>query len=455
MPLTPNPSPRKRGEGSPGDRLTAQLNRGYGYHGGMAKRVVIVGGGFGGLAAARAFARQGAEVTVLDRRNFHLFQPLLYQVATGGLSPGDISSPIRSVFRRRKNVRVLMAEATGLDAERRVLSTDGGDLPYDILVIATGVRHSYFGRDEWEAVAPGLKTIEQGLQIRRKVLSAFERAEACTDPESQRRALTFLVVGAGPTGVELAGAVGELTRRTLRGEYRSIDPAQASIYLVEAGERILPTFSPALSRRAERSLARLGVSILTRHRVTHIEEGRGTLADEGGTREIFADNIFWAAGVEATAFGRIVAETLSAETDRAGRLAVTRDLHLPDHPDIFVIGDLAAFPEPMPGVAQVAMQMGRHCAEVVRRQGQSTSWFRYRDLGSLAVIGRNAAVGEVFGVKVWGWMGWLIWSVIHLMQLVEFENRILVATQWLFNYVTFKRGARLIGNDDASSIRDY
>ena len=418
---------------------------------------MIVGGGFGGLAAARAFARQGAEITLLDRRNFHLFQPLLYQVATGGLSPGDISSPIRSVFRRTKNVKVLMAEAIGLDADQKLLRTDAGDLPYDTLVIATGVRHSYFGRDEWEELAPGLKTIEHGLQIRRKVLSAFEQAEACSDEGERRRALTFLIVGGGPTGVELAGAVGELTRRTLRGEYRAIDPAQASVYLAEAGERILPAFPPELAVRAEHSLERLGVTVLCQHRVTEMEEGRCTLAHEGGTREIEADNLFWAAGVEASALGRIVAEALGAETDRVGRLVVTRDLHVPGHPDVFVIGDVAAFPEPLPGVAQVAMQMGRHTASVVRQreQGQPPSAFRYRDLGSLAVIGRNAAVGQVFGRSVWGWFGWLIWSFIHLMQLVEFENRILVATQWLFNYLTFKRGARLIGNDDTSSIKDY
>lgn len=422
----------------------------------MAKRVVVVGGGFGGLATAQAFARRGDQVTVVDRRNFHLFQPLLYQVATGGLSPGDISSPIRSVFRRRKNVRVLMAEATGLDSSRRVLITDAEELPYDTLVIATGVRHSYFGQDAWEDVAPGLKTIEQGLQIRRKVLSAFERAEACSDVEAQRRALTFVVVGGGPTGVELAGAVGELTRRTLRGEYRSIDPAQARIFLVEAGDRILPSFPDRLAARAEESLARLGVSVRTRHRVVHVEEGKVLLATGETTSELHADNIFWAAGVEASAFGATVAEALGAETDRAGRLKVTETLHIPEHPDIFVIGDLAVFPQPLPGVAQVAMQMGRHVADVVRARdlGRDAGAFRFRDLGSLAVIGRNAAVGQVFGLAVWGWFGWLIWSVIHLMQLIEFENRVLVATQWLFNYLTFKRGARLIGSDD-SSIRDY
>lgn len=416
-----------------------------------------MGGGFGGLAAARAFARHGADVTLLDRRNFHLFQPLLYQVATGGLSPGDISSPIRSVFRRTKNVKVLMAEATGLDPDQKLLRTDAGELPYDTLVIATGVRHSYFGRDEWEELAPGLKTIEHGLQIRRKVLSAFEQAEACSDEEERRRTLTFLIVGGGPTGVELAGAVGELTRRTLRGEYRAIDPAQASVYLVEAGERILPAFPSELARRAEHSLERLGVTVLSQHRVTSMGEGRCTLEHEGVTREIEANNLFWAAGVEASALGRLVAEALGAETDRVGRLVVTHELHVPSHPDIFVIGDVAAFPEPLPGVAQVAMQMGRHTATVVRQreQGQPPSPFRYRDLGSLAVIGRNAAVGQVFGRSVWGWFGWLIWSFIHLMQLVEFENRILVATQWLFNYLTFKRGARLIGNDDTSSIKDY
>lgn len=423
----------------------------------MARRVVIVGGGFGGLSAARAFARQGAEVTLLDRRNFHLFQPLLYQVATGGLSPGDITSPIRSVFRRNKNVKVLMTEATGLDPVQKILRTEAGDLPYDTLVVATGVRHSYFGKDAWEDLAPGLKTIEHGLQIRRKVLSAFELAEASPDEASRRRALTFVIVGAGPTGVELAGAVGELTRRTLRGEYRSIDPAEAKIYLVEAGERILPSFRPELAAHAEKSLRKLGVEVLCGHRVTGMDEGRCTLESPSGPLEIEAENLFWAAGVEAGAFGKLVAEALGAETDRAGRIKITSELSVPDHPDVFVIGDLAAYPEPLPGVAQVAMQMGKHAAAVVRQreQGRAAAAFRYRDLGSLAVIGRNAAVGEVSGVRVWGWVGWLIWSLIHLMQLVEFENRLLVATQWLFNYLTFKRGARLIGGDDTSSIRDY
>jgi len=423
----------------------------------MARRVVIVGGGFGGLSAARAFARQGAEVTLLDRRNFHLFQPLLYQVATGGLSPGDITSPIRSVFRRKKNVKVLMTEATGLDPVQKLLRTEAGDLPYDVLVIATGVRHSYFGQDRWEELAPGLKTIEHGLQIRRKVLSAFERAEAIADEASRKRALTFVIVGAGPTGVELAGAVGELTRRTLRGEYRSIDPSEASISLIEAGDRILPSFRAELAAHAEKSLRRLGVDVLCRHRVTEMLEGSCRLESQEGIREIEADNLFWAAGVEAGAFGKLAADTLDAKTDRVGRIEITPQLNVPGHPDVFVIGDLAAYPEPMPGVAQVAMQMGKHCAKVVHQReiGQEPEAFRYRDLGNLAVIGRNAAVGEVFGVRVWGWVGWLIWSVIHLMQLVEFENRLLVATQWLFNYLTFKRGARLIGGDDTSSIRDY
>lgn len=414
----------------------------------MANRVVIIGGGFGGLSAARAFAKRGADVTIVDRRNFHLFQPLLYQVATGGLSPGDISSPIRSVFRKSKQVRVLMAEATGLDPDAKVVHTTEGELPYDTLVVATGVRHSYFGRDEWEAQAPGLKTIEHGLKIRGRVLAAFEQAEA----DVLDRPTTFMIVGAGPTGVELAGAIGELTRRTLRGEFRATDPSRTAIYLVEAGDRVLSGFRPSLSRRAVTRLSKLGVTVLCGHLVTDLAAGLATVVAPEGPREMVVDHVFWAAGIEASAFGRVVAEATGAETDRVGRLVVTPNLHLPSYSDIYVIGDLAAFPTPLPGVAQVAMQMGRH---VVRGVYGTPSAFRYRDLGSLAVIGRNAAVGEVFGIAVWGWFGWLIWSFIHLMQLIEFENRVLVGTQWLFSYVTFKRGARLIGNDDASSIKEY
>ncbi len=415
----------------------------------MKHRVVVVGGGFGGLQAAKALTRLPVDVILIDERNFHLFQPLLYQVATGGLSPGDIASPIRSVVRKQKRVSVLMTKAKGLDVQSKEVVTDHGEVPYDTLIIATGVRHSYFGNDGWEEIAPGLKTIEDALRIRAKVLSAFESAELEDDPARRAALLSFVIVGAGPTGVELAGALGELSRRTLRGDFRRIDPALATIYLVEGDSRVLPTFDARLSVRARRSLERLGVTVLNESRVTDIADGEVTISAQGESRTLRSENVFWAAGVEACGFSLAVAEATDAKTDSAGRIAVLENLTVDGHDDIFVIGDLASFPTPLPGVAQVAMQMGRHVARVLshRFKGRAEPSFRYRDYGSLAVIGRNSAVGKIGRFMVAGIFGWVAWAFIHIMQIVGFDNRLVIAVQWAYSYVTYNKGARLIGEE--------
>jgi NADH dehydrogenase len=405
--------------------------------------VVILGGGFGGLYAARALARAPVRITIVDRRNHHLFQPLLYQVATGGLNPADIAAPIRGILRERENVAVMLAEARSVElAARRVVLADG-EIGYDFLIVATGATHSYFGHDEWAAFAPGLKSIEDALEIRRRVFLAYENAEKESRPERRAEWMTFVIVGAGPTGAELAGALAEISRHALAREFDHIDPSDARIVLVEGLERVLPPYPPGLSEKARRQLERLGVEVRTGARVTGVDERGVRLGDE----RLAARTVIWAAGVQASP----VARSLGVPLDRAGRVLVEPGLDVPGHPEVFVIGDLAALVQdgtPVPGVCPAAIQEGRHVAGSVRRalRGEPALPFRYRDKGSFATIGRRAAVGELAGgrVRVSGTLAWLAWLAIHIVFLIGFRNRALVLFQWAWSYVTFRRGARLI-----------
>lgn len=412
-------------------------------------RVVILGGGFGGLYAARALRRAAVEITVVDRRNFHLFQPLLYQVATGSLSPGEIAAPLRYVLNRQENTCVLLAEAADLDvASRRVIFGDG-EAGYDTLIVATGAQNFYFGHDEWEAVAPGLKSIEDATRIRHKILYAFEAAEREPDAAERRSWLTFVVVGGGPTGVELAGALAEIANDTLRNEFRSIDPRESRILLVDASSRVLPPFPPELSQAAERSLLKLGVRCRTGVRVVSIDENGVMLQGGAGDDHIPARTVLWAAGIRASSFGNVLAERAGAPLDPQGRVRVEPDLTLPGHPEIFVIGDLARVEQDaklLPGVAPVAMQEGRYTARLIqaRLEGRTLAPFRYFSKGNLAVIGRASAVADFGFVKVRGFIAWLLWLFVHLMYLVEFQSRVVVFIRWGFQYLTFSRGARLI-----------
>ncbi len=414
-------------------------------------RVVIIGGGFGGLYTAQTLKKAPVEVTLLDKRNFHLFQPLLYQVATGSLSPGEIASPLRSVLAKQKNTQVLLAEAYDVDPERRKLIVNDGEIDYDTLVVSTGSQTQYFGNDRWEAVAPGLKTIEDATRIRHKILFAFEAAERENDPKERSAWLTFVVVGAGPTGVELAGALGEIANDTLRHEFRSIKPEEARILLLDGSPRVLPPYPEQLSAAAERLLIKIGVRTRNNVKVTGIDENGVTIHCAAGDERIPAKTVIWAAGVTANPFGKIVADRTGAKLDRQGRVLVEPDLTVPGHPEIFIVGDLAAASQdgkPLPGVAPVAMQQGRYAAKAIvkRLRGETVKPFHYTDKGSLAVIGRAAAVAFFFDgkVKVSGFLAWLVWLFVHLMYIVEFESRVLVFIQWGFQYLTFNRGARLI-----------
>jgi NADH dehydrogenase len=419
-------------------------------------RVVIIGGGFGGLNAARELGRDPrVSATLVDRRNFHLFQPLLYQVATGALSPGDIAQPLRSILRRNRNTTVLLGEAIGLDVERReVLMSDGGPLPYDTLVVATGARHSYFGNDDWAAHAPGLKSIDDATDIRRRILIAFEAAEREQNAERRAEWMTFVVVGGGPTGVELAGALGEISNDTLRRDFRSIHPPDARIILVEALDRVLPPYPPDRSASARRQLERLGVEVHTGTRVVHIDERCVRVQVGDREDEIPARTILWAAGVQASSFARAVATATGAETDRAGRIVVGRGLTIPGHPEIFAIGDDAVQPwkkdRPVPGVAQGAIQPGQYVGKAIRARldGKPVAPFRFRDKGDVAVIGRLAGVTNIgwlgpFG-KQGGFTAWLMWLVIHIFYLIGFANRIVVVVRWAWSFFTSGRGTRLI-----------
>jgi len=424
----------------------------------MRPHVVIVGGGFGGLYAARALKRAPVDVTLLDRRNFHLFQPLLYQVATGGLSPANIAAPLRGVLKRQKNARVLLGEALDFDVAAREVVFNGGRLAYDYLIVATGGRHHYFGHPEWETAAPGLKTIEDATEIRRRILLAFEKAELARDPDDRRSWLNFLIVGGGPTGVELAGAVAEISRDTLKEDFRAIDPTRAQIVLIEGAERILPTYPPELSAKAQASLERLGVAVRTNAIVTDVKPEGISVKTKGAEDHWRAHTVLWAAGVAASPLGAKLAGSAGAQMDRAGRVIVGPDLTLPGHPEIFVIGDLANFSHqtgsPLPGIAPVAMQQGRYAAEAIRARlaGKTLPPFRFKDRGNMATIGRAAAVADIYGFRFSGWIAWLVWLFVHLVNLMQFNNRLLVFLQWTWNYFTRNRSARLITGEDRANV---
>ena len=425
-------------------------------------RVVIVGGGFGGMLAAKGLRKAPCDVTLIDRRNFHLFQPLLYQVATGGLSPANIASPLRSILHRQKNTRVLLGEVSGFDLPAKtVLLKDGSRVPFDSLILATGATHAYFGHDDWAELAPGLKTIEDATEIRRRVLSAFERAEREPDPEVRKRLLTFVIVGGGPTGVEMAGAISELVRLTMRDDFRAIDPASARIVLVEGQNRLLGMFHEKLSRKALAALQRMAVEVRLDAHVVGIEHGFVTVKPDGGKGDpvrIDAETVIWAAGVKASGLGKLIADAVGGvETDRAGRVVVNPDCSVGSRTDVFVIGDLAsqkgADGQPLPGLAPVAMQQGEYVARLIvrRLKGDATAPepFKYWDKGSMATIGRAKAVAETHGMRFSGFVAWLAWLFIHILYLARFENRVLVLWQWFFNWLTRNRAARLITGQSA------
>ena len=413
-------------------------------------RVVIVGAGFGGLTAARTLAGAPVGVTVVDRRNHHLFQPLLYQVATASLSPGDIAYPIRSILRRQKNAEVLLADAVAVDPASRAVVLADGRLPYDFLILATGARHAYFGHDDWEAHAPGLKSLEDALEIRRRILLAFEKAEREPDAGKRRALLTFLLVGGGPTGAELAGAIGEISRHVLTSDFRAIDPGDAHIVLLEAGPRLLPTFPPELAAKAAATLKKVGVEVRTGAAVTAIGDGFADIGEE----RLEAGTIFWAAGVAASPLAR----SLGVPLDRAGRVLVNPDLSIPGHREVFVIGDLAAFlhqtGRPLPGVAQVAIQQGRRAAQNILSslRGEERRPFHYRDPGNLAVLGRGSAIADLPRLRLSGFPGWLVWCFVHILYLIGFRNRFIVLFEWAWAFLTGKRAARLItGNVEGAA----
>lgn len=417
-------------------------------------RVVILGGGFGGLSATLGLARAPVKVTLLDRRNYHLFQPLLYQVATGSLSPANIASPLRQVLRHQKNASVLLAEVAGLDAAKRRVILSDGTVEYDTLVVATGSSHQYFGHQNWERFAPGLKTVEDATDMRRRILLAFEAAEREHDPAKRQAWLTFVIVGAGPTGAELAGALGEIANDTLRHDFRDIDPRSARIILVEGADRVLPTYPPHLSAAAEKMLVRLGVTVRTGAFVDEIHEQSVSIRQGARVEEIPARTTLWAAGVLASPLGRMLADTAGAELDKAGRVMVQPDLTVPGHPEIFVIGDLANFShqtgKPLPGVAQPAIQQGKYVARLIaaRLRDKVLAPFHYRDKGNLATIGRGAAVADLNWIRLSGWPAWMIWLFVHLLYIVQFENRLLVMMQWGWLYLSYDRSARLITGEN-------
>lgn len=414
-------------------------------------KVVIVGGGFGGLYTAKDLKQTDVQVTLIDKRNFHLFQPLLYQVATGVLSPADISSPLRLVLRQHKHTQVLLDHAIDLDLEKKaVILADHEPIPYDILILATGVSHHYFGNDHWEPLAPGLKTIEDAVEIRRRIFMAFEAAEKETDPVKRQAWLTFVIVGGGPTGVELAGAIAEIAHGALRGDFRRVDPKDAKILLIEGLDRVLPPYPPELSAKAAEDLTHLGVTVQTQSMVTDINDHIVTVRQGEQLKQIASRTILWAAGVRASRMGKVLAERAGVELDRAGRVVVEPDLTVPGYSDIFVIGDLANFPHqgerPLPGIAPVAMQQGAYVAQLIKKRllGESLSPFSYDDYGNMAVIGQNKAVVNLGFAKLSGFLAWFIWVWAHIYYLIEFDNKLVVMVQWGWNYFTRGRGARLV-----------
>jgi NADH:ubiquinone reductase (H+-translocating) len=423
-------------------------------------QVVILGGGFAGLNAAQKLKRAPVEVTLIDRRNFHLFQPLLYQVATGSLSPGEIAAPLRGVLSRQKNARVLLGEAVDIEPDaKRVILRDGATFAYDSLIVATGSKTSYYGNDAWREWAPSLKTIEEATAIRHKILYAFEWAERAETEDEARAWLTFVIVGAGATGLELAGALAEIANETLKNDFRRINPKEARIILMEGGSRVLTSYPPDLSEKAEILLKRLGVEIMKGVMATAVDSSGVTYKRGDATEKLAAKTVLWAGGVTTTSFGKKLAERTKAETDGSGRITVKPDLTAPNYPDIFIVGDLASQTQDgklLPGVAQVAIQGGAYAAKTIRARvaGEHLPAFRYFDKGDMAVIGRAAAVANVFGLHVWGWPAWLIWLFIHLMYIVEFQNRVLVFVQWGFEYLTFSRGARLITGAAESDLKE-
>ncbi len=426
-------------------------------------RVVILGGGFGGLYAAKTLRHASVELTVIDKRNFHLFQPLLYQVATGSLSPGEIAAPLRSVLSRQKNTRVVLDEGVSLDVEQRCVITKGesspaGSIAYDTLIVATGARNTYFGHNDWQAVAPGLKSIEDATTMRSRILYAFEAAERELDPERRRAWLTFIVVGAGPTGVELAGALAEIARDTLRHDFRSIHPEESQIVVMDGSPRILPAYPQDLSAQAERSLIRLGVHLRKDANVIAIDAEGVTFQTQQGVQRLASNTVLWAAGVAPSEFGKVLEQRAGATLNRNGQVQVAPDLTIPGHPEIFVVGDLAFLEQdgkPLPGVAPVAMQQGRYAAEVILRRlreapssrAPASEPFRYFNKGSLAVIGRGAGIADFGSLRFHGFAAWLLWLFVHLMYLIQFQNRLIVFIRWGLQYLTFSRGARLITGD--------
>lgn len=425
-------------------------------------QVVIVGGGFGGLYAAQQLGRaHNVNVTLIDKRNFHLFQPLLYQVAMGGLSPGDIASPLRGILSQQKNTKVLMGEVTDVDPEEHLITLkDGRSLPYDSLIVATGMSHFYFGNDQWASIAPGLKTVEDALEMRRRIFDAFEAAENTDDPELRQALLTFVIVGGGPTGVELAGSLAELAYHTLKPDFRHIDTTATRVILVEGMDRVLPPFPPELSARALEDLEKMGVEVMTKSLVTDIQGNRVTLKQGDEMTSLQSATVLWAAGVRDPGMGGILADRTGAERDRSGRVMVSPDLSLPTHPDIFVIGDLAHFnhqgDNPLPGIAPVAIQEGKYVAKLIQRRIKQGSDldpapFAYKDGGTLAVIGRHSAVVNLPWTKLTGFPAWFVWLFVHIFYLIEFDNKLMVMTQWASNYLTRKQGARLITEQKQST----
>lgn len=417
----------------------------------MAKhRVVVVGGGFGGLHAGKALTGPDLEVTMLDRRNYHLFQPLLYQVATGGLSPGEIAAPLRAIFEWQKNLRVLMTEVSGFDIERKVVLTQMGEIPYDSLVLAAGAKTTYFGNEKWSQIAPSLKNIEDATKLRARLLNAFEEAEKESDLDKRRALLTFLIVGGGPTGVELAGALSEIANDALKEDFRSFNPEDARILILDASSRILSAFSEKLAKAAERQLIELNVLCRSGVRVLEVSEQGAKVSVNGREEFIPSRTVIWAAGVTGSPLGKALAEEAKLELVRGGKLNVEPDCSLPGHPEIFVIGDLAHFQhgleKPLPGVCQTAMQMGDYVGDLIskRLEGKTKPAFRYWDKGNMAVIGRKRAIAEVGGFEFSGIFAWLLWAFIHVLYLVNFQSRIIVAIRWGFDYFSFNRGARLI-----------